>query len=388
MSRAFLFVMDSVGIGGAPDAAKFGDEGSNTLGHIADQMKLKIPNLISLGIAKALHAASGSAHGLDANAFVKGGWGYATEISQGKDTITGHWEMGGIPLNFKWGYFPLTTPAFPQSLMDEIITRAKLPGLLCMAHASGTQVIEDFGAEHLSTGKPIIYTSADSVIQIAAHETYFGLQRLYDVCKIARELTYAMNIGRVIARPFLGESAKTFARTGNRKDYAITPPTPSLLKVLNDAGRDVVSVGKIGDIYAHVGTGREMKVSGNPALMQTTLDAMDSVKDGGFLMTNFVDFDTNYGHRRDPSGYGKELEWFDAQLPKVFAKLRKDDLLIITADHGNDPTWHGTDHTRECIPILCNQKAEIGKRTSFSDIGQSVAKWLDAPALVAGISFT
>ena len=388
MTRAFLFVMDSVGIGGAPDAAKFGDEGSNTLGHIADHMKLKIPNLISLGIAKALHAASGSAHGLDANALVKGGWGYATEISQGKDTITGHWEMAGIPLNFKWGYFPLTTPAFPQSLMDEIITRAKLPGLLCMAHASGTQVIEDFGAEHLSTGKPIIYTSADSVIQIAAHETFFGLQRLYDVCKIARELTYAMNIGRVIARPFLGESASTFARTGNRKDYAITPPTPSLLKVLNDAGRDVVSVGKIGDIYAHVGTGRELKVSGNPALMQTTLDAMDSVKDGGFLMTNFVDFDTNYGHRRDPSGYGKELEWFDAQLPKVFAKLRKDDLLIITADHGNDPTWHGTDHTRECIPILCNQKAEIGKRTSFSDIGQSVAKWLDAPALVAGISFT
>ena len=387
MSRAFLFVMDSVGIGGAPDAAKFGDEGSNTLGHISDHMKLKIPNLISLGIAKAVQAASGSAHGLDANAPVKGGWGYATEVSQGKDTITGHWEMGGVPLQFAWGYFPETIPAFPQNLMDEIIARAKLPGLLCMAHASGTQVIEDFGEEHLSTGKPIIYTSADSVIQIAAHETHFGLQRLYDVCKIARELTYAMNIGRVIARPFLGETAKTFARTGNRKDYAITPPTPSLLKVLTDAGRDVVSVGKIGDIYAHVGTGREMKVSGNPTLMQTTLDAMDSVKDGGFLMTNFVDFDTNYGHRRDPLGYGRELEWFDGQLPKVFAKLREGDLLLITADHGNDPTWHGTDHTRECIPILCNQQIEIGRRESFSDIGQSVAKWLRAPELVAGTSF-
>lgn len=387
MSRAFLFVMDSVGIGGAPDAAKFGDEGSNTLGHISDHMKLNIPNLISLGVAKAVKAASGSAHGLDINAPVKGGWGYAVEVSQGKDTITGHWEMGGVPLQFAWGYFPQTVPAFPQSLMDEIITRAKLPGLLCMAHASGTQVIEDFGEEHMRTGKPIIYTSADSVIQIAAHETHFGLQRLYDVCKIARELSYAMNIGRVIARPFIGESAKTFARTGNRKDYAITPPTPSLLKVLSDAGRDVVSVGKIGDIYAHVGTGREMKVSGNPTLMQTTLDTMDSVKDAGFLMTNFVDFDTNYGHRRDPLGYGKELEWFDGQLPKVFAKLGQDDLLIITADHGNDPTWVGTDHTRECIPVLCNQKAEIGKRGSFSDIGQSVAKWLGAPALVAGISF-
>ena len=387
MSRAFLFVMDSVGIGGAPDAAKFGDEGSNTLGHISDHMKLNIPNLISLGVARAVKAASGSAHGLDANAPVKGGWGYAVEVSQGKDTITGHWEMGGVPLQFAWGYFPQTVPAFPQSLMDEIITRAKLPGLLCMAHASGTQVIEDFGEEHVRTGKPIIYTSADSVIQIAAHETHFGLQRLYDVCKIARELTYTMNIGRVIARPFLGETAKIFARTGNRKDYAITPPTPSLLKVLTDAGRDVVSVGKIGDIYAHVGTGREMKVSGNKALMQTTLDAMDSVKDGGFLMTNFVDFDTNYGHRRDPLGYGRELEWFDAELPKVFAKLGQNDLLIITADHGNDPTWAGTDHTRECIPILCNQKIEIGERKSFSDIGQSVAKWLGAPALVAGISF-
>ena len=387
MSRAFLFVMDSVGIGGAPDAAKFGDVGSNTLGHISDHMKLNIPNLLSLGIARAMQAASGSAHGLDVNSTVKGGWGFATELSQGKDTITGHWEMGGVPLQFAWGYFPETIPAFPQSLMDEIIARAKLPGLLCMAHASGTQVIEDFGEEHLATGKPIIYTSADSVIQIAAHETHFGLQRLYDVCKIARELTYAMNIGRVIARPFLGETAKTFARTGNRKDYAITPPTPSLLKVLTDAGRDVVSVGKIGDIYAHVGTGRELKVSGNPTLMQTTLDAMDSVKDGGFLMTNFVDFDTNYGHRRDPLGYGKELEWFDGQLPKVFAKLRDDDLLIITADHGNDPTWAGTDHTRECIPILCNQKAEIGKRGSFSDIGQSIAKWLGAPELVAGKSF-
>ena len=387
MSRAFLFVMDSVGIGGAPDAAKFGDEGSNTLGHISDHMKLNIPNLVSLGAARALHASSGSAHGLDMDAPVIGGWGYATEVSQGKDTITGHWEMAGIPLNFRWGYLPQTIPAFPQSLMDEIIKRAKLPGLLCMAHASGTQVIEDFGEEHVRTGKPIMYTSADSVIQIAAHETHFGLQRLYDVCKITRDLTFEMNIGRVIARPFLGETAKTFARTGNRKDYAVKPPTPSLLKVLTDAGRDVVSVGKVGDIYAHVGTGRELKVSGNPTLMQTTLYAMDTVKDGGFLMTNFVDFDTNYGHRRDPKGYGKELEWFDAQLPQVFAKLRKDDLLIITADHGNDPTWAGTDHTRECIPILCNQKAEIGRRNTFSDIGQSIATWLNAPKLPAGMSF-
>jgi phosphopentomutase len=387
MRRAFLFVMDSVGIGGAPDAAKFGDAGSNTVGHIADHMALHIPNLISLGLAKALLAASGSAHGLDTDAPTRGGWGYATEISQGKDTITGHWEMGGVPLQFAWGYFPQTIPAFPQSLLDEIVVQAKVPGFLCLTHASGTQVIEDFGEEHIRTGKPIIYTSADSVIQIAAHETYFGLQRLYDVCKIARELTYAMNIGRVIARPFLGETAKTFTRTGNRKDYAVTPPTPSLLKVLTDAGRDVVSVGKIGDIYAHVGTGRELKVSGNPTLMTTTLEAMDSVKDGGFLMTNFVDFDSNYGHRRDPSGYGQEIEWFDTQLPHVFARLREGDVLIITADHGNDPTWKGTDHTRERIPILCNRPATIGARESFSDIGQSIVSWLKAPPLPAGKAF-
>lgn len=203
MSRAFLFVMDSVGIGGAPDAQSFGDEGTNTVGHISDRMRLNIPNLTALGLAKALKAASGSAHGLDANAATHGSWGYATEVSQGKDTITGHWEMAGVPLKFAWGYFPNTIPAFPKSLMDEIIQRCNLPGLLGLAHASGTQVIEDFGEEHLRTGKPIMYTSADSVIQIAAHEEAFGLQRLYDVCKVARELTYEMNIGRVIARPFL-----------------------------------------------------------------------------------------------------------------------------------------------------------------------------------------
>ena len=387
MSRAFLFVMDSVGIGGAPDAQSFGDKGSNTVGHISDRMRLNIPNLTALGLAKALKAASGSAHGLDANAATHGSWGYATEVSQGKDTITGHWEMAGVPLKFAWGYFPNTIPAFPKSLMDEIIQRCNLPGLLGLAHASGTQVIEDFGEEHLRTGKPIMYTSADSVIQIAAHEEAFGLQRLYDVCKVARELTYEMNIGRVIARPFLGTLARNFARTPNRKDFAVLPPSPTLLDVLTKAGREVISVGKIGDIYAHSGTGKEFKASGNAALMAETLRHMDELKDGGFLMTNFVEFDTEYGHRRDVEGYGRALERFDAMLPEALAKLRRDDLLIITADHGNDPTWTGTDHTREAIPILCNQKFEIGRRESFADIGQSIATNLELPALSAGIAF-
>ena len=387
MSRAFLFVMDSVGIGGAPDALSFGDEGSNTVGHISDRMKLQIPNLTALGLAKAIQAASGSAHGLDASAATHGSWGFATEVSQGKDTITGHWEMAGVPLQFAWGYFPHTIPAFPQKLMDEVITRCNLPGLLALCHASGTQVIEDFGEEHLRSGKPIMYTSADSVIQIAAHEEVFGLQRLYDVCKVARELTYELNIGRVIARPFLGSAAKNFARTPNRKDFAVLPPSPTLLDVLTKAGREVISVGKIGDIYAHSGTGKEYKASGNATLMAETLRHMDDLADGGFLMTNFVEFDTEYGHRRDVEGYGHALERFDAMLPDVLAKLKPDDLLIITADHGNDPTWKGTDHTREAIPILCNQNLVIGKRECFSDIGQSIAYWLKIPALSAGKSF-
>jgi phosphopentomutase len=388
MSRAFLFVMDSVGIGGAPDAAAFGDEGANTLGHISDHMKLNIPNLMQLGVARAVHASSGSAHGLQFDAPVSGSWGFATEVSQGKDTITGHWEMAGVPLQFAWGYFPKTIPAFPENLMNEVITRCKLPGFLAMCHASGTQVIEDFGEEHIRSGKPIIYTSADSVIQIAAHEKIFGLQRLYDVCKVARELTYKLNIGRVIARPFLGTTAKNFVRTPNRKDFAVLPPSPTLLDILSKVGREVISIGKIGDIYAHSGTGKEYKVSGNAPLMKTTLEHMDQLADGGFLMTNFVDFDTDYGHRRDVIGYGRELEKFDAMLPDVFAQLRSDDLLIITADHGNDPTWRGTDHTREAIPILCNQNFTIGHRASFADIGQTIAHWLKVSALTSGVAFS
>jgi phosphopentomutase len=391
MSRVFLFILDSVGIGGAPDAAKFGDEGANTLGHIADQRKLKIPHLISLGAAKALQAASDSAHGLDVEAPVKGSWGFATEVSHGKDTITGHWEIAGVPLKFEWGYFPDTIPTFPKSFTEEFIRRAKLPGILGDKHASGTVVIEELGVEHMQSGKPIVYTSADSVIQIAAHEEIFGLQHLYDICKIARELSYSLNVGRVIARPFVGTAPENFKRTGNRKDFAVLPPSPTLLDVLSKAGRDVVSIGKIGDIYAHSGTGREIKVAGNDLLFQTTLENMDGLKDGGFLMTNFVDFDMEFGHRRDVQGYGAALEHFDAQLPMIFSKLHKGDLLIITADHGNDPTWKGTDHTRERIPVLAHaidmKPGSFGGRKTFSDIGQTIAQYLAIPKLGSGTSW-
>lgn len=387
MSRAFLFVMDSVGIGGAPDAARFDDEGACTVGHISDHINLTIPNLEYMGLGNAVLAASGSSHRLNLVENPMGSFGFATEISQGKDTITGHWEMAGVPLTFNWGYFPHKIPAFPKTLTDEIIKRCNLPGLLCLAHASGTDVLDQFGEEHLRTGKPIAYTSTDSVLQIAAHEEQFGLKRLYEVCQVVRDLTYVMNLGRVIARPFLGTKTGNFVRTGHRKDYAVLPPSPTLLDVVSKASRQVISVGKIGDIFAHRGTGTETKATGNAALMAETLAQMDQLQEGGFLMTNFVEFDTDYGHRRDIAGYGAALERFDALLPQVFAKLHKDDLLIITADHGNDPSWKGTDHTREAIPILCNQKFAIGKRTGFSDIGQTIAQWLNVPALGAGISF-
>jgi phosphopentomutase len=389
MPRAFLFILDSFGIGGAPDAAKFGDDGANTLGHIAGRMALKLPTMASLGLGLAAEAASGRNPLSPCN--LVGRWGYATEISRGKDTITGHWEIAGVPVLFDWGYFPHEVPAFPASLTEALIARCNLPGLLALNHASGTQVIVDHGEEHLRTGKPIVYTSADSVIQIAAHEERFGLQRLYDVCQVARELTLPMNIGRVIARPFVGETAQDFTRTGHRKDYAVLPPSPTLLDCLSAAGRDVVSVGKIGDIYAHSGTGREVKVAGNAAMMEKVLELMPGLKDGGFLMTNFVDFDTEFGHRRDPVGYGKLLEAFDAALPRVLDNLRGGDLLVLTADHGNDPTWKGTDHTRERVPVMTyapgNTPGSLGHRRTFSDIGQSIARHLGITALGAGTAW-
>ncbi len=387
MARAFLIILDSFGIGNAPDAAQFGDAGANTFLHVCDRMPLHVPHMASLGLGLAAQSAGG--HNPFPDAKLIGRWGHAQEVSQGKDTITGHWEIAGVPVPFRWHYYPDTEHSFPQSLLDDIVVRAKLPGLLGGTHASGTQVIEDLGEEHVATGKPIIYTSADSVIQIAAHEQHFGLQRLYDVCKIARELTYDIKVGRIIARPFLGATAKTFERTGNRKDFAIMPPSATLLKVASDAGRHVISVGKIGDIYGHVGTGEEVKVSGNGPMMEKVLALVPTLCGGGFLMTNFVDFDTNHGHRRDPVGYGKLLEAFDAELPRLFAQLQDGDLVILTADHGNDPTWHGTEHTREQIPIMVYGRGvgALGSRKSFADIGQSIAEHLGLPKLGAGVSF-
>ena len=389
MSRAFLVIMDSFGIGGAPDAASYGDEGSNTLLHIAERMDLQLPNLASLGLGKAAELASGT-NPWPGVAPVSS-YAVGHEVSHGKDTVSGHWEIAGVPVLFDWGYFPNTIPTFPQELTDALVAQAKLPGILGNKHASGTEVISELGEEHMRSGRPIVYTSADSVIQIAAHEGSFGLDRLYEVCKIARELSYPLNIGRVIARPFTGTKATDFTRTGNRKDYTVLPPSPTLFNVASEARRDVVSLGKIGDIYAHSGTGREVKASGHPALWEVTLSEVPKLKQGGFLMVNFVDFDMLYGHRRDPLGYGSALQDFDARLPEVLALMGEGDLLIITADHGNDPTWKGTDHTRERIPVLIHEKGapaqSLGLRQTFADIGQSIAKHLALPALATGTAW-
>ena len=389
MTRALLIVLDSVGIGGAPDAARFGDEGSDTLGHIAETAAagranqeglragpLHLPNLVALGLGQAARIATGRVPpGLEAEPQA-GLWGAAEEISSGKDTPSGHWELTGAPVLFDWGYFPKTEPAFPQKLIDDLIERGGIPGVLGGVHASGTAIIEQLGEEHVRTGKPIVYTSADSVFQIAAHEEAFGLERLYALCEIARKLVDPLNIGRVIARPFVGEGTKSFQRTANRRDYATPPHEPTLLSRATDAGHEVVSIGKIGDIFAHEGTGKVVKAKGNAALLDAALAAFKDLADGGLVIANLIDFDTEFGHRRDVAGYAAALEAFDARVPEIHAALKVGDLCVITADHGCDPTWAGADHTRERVPVLAFgpglATGSIGLRNSFADVGATL----------------
>ncbi|MDQ6435583.1 phosphopentomutase [Mesorhizobium sp. LHD-90] len=404
MARAFLFVLDSFGVGGAPDGMRFGDQGSDTLGHIARaaasggadrdglrQGPLALPVMASLGLGEAARVATG----VDplAPAKLAGGafHGAAQEISNGKDTITGHWEIAGVPVPFDWGYFPDTVPAFPAELLDAIVRQAGLPGTLANRHASGTEVIEVYGEEHLRTGKPIVYTSVDSVIQIAAHEKHFGLARLYDLCKTARKLVDPLNIGRVIARPFVGDTAKTFERTPNRKDFAVPPPEPTILDRVVAAGGRTLCMGKIGDIFTHRGVSEVRKAAGNLPLFDKTLAAIDDARDGDLVFANFVDFDTEFGHRRDVAGYAAALEAFDRRLPEAVAKLQTGDLLLLTADHGCDPTWHGTDHTRERVPIFGIAPGapggSVGLRNSYADIGETVAAHLGLEKGAHGVSF-
>jgi phosphopentomutase len=380
MPRAVICVLDSVGIGGAPDAAAYGDEGAATLQHIAASTSMSLPNMDALGLGAAARLSTGEVPRGLTDQPKAGRWGVGREVSRGKDTPSGHWEIAGVPVPFEWGYFPRTIPAFPGELTAELIQRAGLPGILGNKHASGVPIIQELGEESIRSGKPICYTSADSVFQIAAHESHFGLERLYQVCEIAFELTKPLRIGRVIARPFVGDSSNTFKRTGNRRDIAIEPPADTLLDRVKGQGLQVYAIGKISDIYAGRGVTHKIKAAGNMVLFDRTLEAMDMAADGALIMTNFVDFDQEYGHRRDVAGYAGALMAFDARLPEMISKMRADDLLVLTADHGNDPTWRGTDHTREQVPILAFSPrlpaGTIGLRETFADIGESVADWL------------
>ena len=398
-------MLDSVGIGGAPDAAAYGDVGADTLGHIAEACwagqgnrtglragPLALPNLASLGLGLACELASGRVPpGLEPPSALAGAWGAAVETSNGKDTPSGHWEMAGVPVRFDWGYFPDTRPAFPPALTQALIREAGLPGILGDRHASGTAIIEEFGAEHVRTGRPICYTSADSVLQIAAHEAAFGLDRLEGLCVVARRLCDPYRIGRVIARPFTGSAETGFVRTAGRRDYAIPPPEPTILDGLTAAGHAVVTIGKVGDIFAHRGTGREVKASGNDACLDAALAAFAGLPNGGLVFANLVDFDTEYGHRRDLAGYAAALERFDARLPAIRAALRPGDIALITADHGNDPTWRGTDHTREQVPVLLFgpgvEPRSLGRRATLADLGATVAEHLGIAPPGAGTSF-
>ncbi|HLS59408.1 MAG TPA: phosphopentomutase [Paracoccaceae bacterium] len=388
MARAILLVMDSVGCGGAPDAADFGDEGANTLGHIAlacaegraeegRSGPLRIPTLARLGLGPAIRLASGLDTGLPDTA--GGMWGAATEISRGKDTPSGHWELAGVPVPWEWHRFPRTVPAIPETITGPFLARTGLPGVLANRHAAGMPVIREYGAEHLASGKPILYTSADSVLQIAAHEEAFGLERLYEICEIAAWIVHPLRVGRVIARPFVGTSPETFRRTANRRDFAIPPPEPTLLDRVIAAGGRTHAVGKIADIFAGRGISTHRKGPDDLALLDATIDALEEAGDGDLVFANFVDFDTLWGHPRDVAGYARALEAFDARLPELLARLRPGDLAIITADHGNDPTAPGTDHTRERVPVLGTgpgiEPAALGL-IGFADVAETLAAHL------------
>lgn len=391
MPRAILCILDSFGIGGAPDAAAYGDQGADTLGHIAERVDLRLPNLSALGLGAAAELSTGTwPKGLEKQAN-SARWGVGREVSKGKDTPSGHWEIAGVPVPFDWGYFPQTIPTFPPELVAELVERSGIPGILGDRHASGTTIIDELGEESIRTGKPICYTSIDSVFQIAAHESHFGLENLYALCETAFQLTEKLRIGRVIARPFLGDRKGEFKRTGNRRDFAIPPPEKTLLDRVKDQGNQVFAIGKISDIYAGHGVTHKLKATGNMALLDRTLEALEMAAPGALVMTNFVDFDQDFGHRRDVAGYASALMAFDARLPEIIAKMAPDDLLVLTADHGNDPSWPGTDHTREQVPILLFSPAlsggSIGIRPTFADIGESIARWLGLAPGPHGTSF-
>ncbi|HEY6121070.1 MAG TPA: phosphopentomutase [Pyrinomonadaceae bacterium] len=381
-NRITLVVLDGAGIGEMPDAAEWGDAGSDTFGHILESRQLNLPNLQRYGLGNIRPLA-----GLPALESPVGSYGRCALRSNGKDTTTGHWEMAGIILDQA---FPTYPQGYPATVIDRFISETGVPGILGNIPASGTEIIKDLGAEHVKTGKPIVYTSADSVFQIAAHEQVIPLAKLYEMCETARRILDGPHkVGRVIARPFLGQPG-SFYRTENRHDYAVPPPRENLLPALTDEGLDVVCIGKIASIYDSLGVTKDLTAKNNEQSIDQTIRALQE-NTSGLIFSNLVDFDMLYGHRRDTEGYAKALEHFDKRLPEIESAMREDDLMIITADHGNDPTFPGSDHTREYAPLLVYGKkarpgVNLGSRDSLSDIGQTIADNF-AIKLSAGKSF-
>lgn len=396
MSRAIILMMDSFGIGGAPDADKFDNLGANTFGHIAAAHNgLKIPNLNQLGLTQAAFEASGEKPGIglqtEGKMNLPSKFGHMQEISVDKDTVSGHWEMAGLPNLKGWGHFPPQYPSFPSELIEKICQEGGIDGILGNKAASGTVIIQELGEEHLQSGKPIFYTSADSNIQIAAHEEKFGLERLYALCEVAYKHVQPYNIGRIIARPFIGEKNGSFTRTKNRRDFTAQPFGNTLLDKLKQNGNNVIAIGAINDIYAHRGITNGIHGSGLKDLWELTLEQVKTAPENSLIFTNFEDFDMLWGHRRDVKGYAEGLEYFDSRLPEIIPHLKKNDLIFITADHGNDPTYKGTDHTREQVPVIMfghNVKAEnIGQRKTFADLGQTIAEFFGIEPFEYGTSF-
>ena len=381
MKRAVIVVLDSLGIGDLPDAADFGDHDANTLCHIAKEEKLKLPNLEQMGIANIVPI-----NNIDPVMLPTASWGKMASKSFGKDTTTGHWEIAGLLLGYP---LPLYPEGFPNEIIEPFcheIGRSILGNKV----ASGTAIIEELGKKHMETGYPIVYTSADSVFQVAAHEEVIPVETLYDICLTARKLlTGKHSVGRVIARPFIGEPGN-FKRTENRKDFSLLPPPGGLLEKVKASGKAVTAIGKISDIFAGQGITESMPAHSNPESTEALLAALKKVKDG-LIFANFVDFDMLYGHRNDVCGYRDALEKFDQSVPDFLSLLGEEDLFIITADHGNDPTTKSFDHNREYVPLLVYSKkypgVDLGVRSTFADLGQTVADYLSAGELPNGESF-
>jgi phosphopentomutase len=383
-SRVFLIVLDSVGIGELPDAADYGDQGAHTLGHIAERVSgFALPNLASFGLGNIAPLSN-----VPPAEAPRAHWAKMKELSVGKDTTTGHWEIMGLHVSTPFRTYP---DGFPAELIQEFEQRIGRK-VLGNKPASGTEILDELGEEHMRTGNVIVYTSADSVFQVAAHEEIIPLQELYRICEVARELTlrdeYAVT--RVIARPFLGKPG-AFTRTANRHDYSVKPPAPTVMNRLQERGYASIAIGKISDIYADEGVTRAIRTKDNMEGVDQLIATM-AEEFTGLSFVNLVDFDAKYGHRRDPEGYGRALMEFDARLPEIVSALREKDLLIITADHGNDPTHHGTDHTREYVPLLVYHKGmqggqSLGLRETFADVGATIADNFSLQQPTIGRSF-